>query len=166
MIIWRIGRLVEQIGRQPLSSRELLPYAIASAILAALAFVVADWLRPWDRDDFEAVVDSVTTLLAGVISGLGIWACYRANGGKSGAELADRLLAIGFVLFVRFIVISALAFVIWAYAAVSLNWGFRPAFEELDLLFVGVVILFWFRLHGHIESVARVRGGPSTERKS
>ena len=157
MIIWRIGKLVEQIGNRPLSSRELLPYAIASAILAAIAFITADWLRPWDRDDFEAAVDSATTLLAGVTSALGIWACYRANGGERGTEFADRLLVIGFVLFVRFVVVSAVAFVLWAYAAISFNLGFRPSFEGLDLLFVIVVALFWFQLHRQIKSVARAR---------
>ena len=157
MIIWRIGRLVEQLGNRPLLPRELLPYAIASAVLAALAFATADWLRPWDRDDFEAAVDSATTLLAGVISGFGIWACHRANGGESGAEFADRLLAIGFVLFVRFVVVFAVAFVAWACMAISFNFGFRPSLEDLDLLFAAAVALFWFRLHRHIGSVARAR---------
>ena len=157
MIIWRIGRLVEQIGKRPLSSRELLPYAIASTILAALAIVTADWLRPWDRDDFEAAVDSATTLLAGVVSAFGVWVCYRANGDASGAEFADRLLAIGLVLFVRFIVIFAVAFVAWAYVSVTFKFGFRPSFEDLDLIFVLLVALFWFRLYKHIRSVAHAR---------
>ena len=157
MIIWRIGSLVERLGNRPLSSREILPYALASAVLASLAFVVADWLRPWDRDDFEAAVDSATTLLAGVISAFGVWACYRANGTTNGVELANRLLAIGFVLFVRFVIIWAVAFVVWAYVAVGFNLSFRPALEDLDLLFVFVVALFWYRLQRHIGSVASAR---------
>jgi hypothetical protein len=55
---------------------------------------------------------------------------------------------------VRFAVISALAFVLWAYAAVSLDRGFRPAFEDLDLVFLAVVSLFWFRLPAHAISCA------------
>jgi hypothetical protein len=157
MIIWRIGRLVEHIGNRPLSSRELLPYAIATALLIALAFVAADWSRPWDRDDFEAAFDSVTTLLAGVVSAFGIIACYRANGSASGIEFPDRLLAIGFVLFVRFVIVSAVTFVVWIYMTAIFHIQFRPAFEDLDLLFVVVAVLFWFRLRKHITSVARAR---------
>lgn len=157
MIIWRIGRLVERIGNRPLSSRELLPYVIASALLAALAFVATDWSRPWDRDDFEAAFDSATTLLAGAISAFGIVACYRANGGASGIEFLDRLLAIGFVLFVRFVIVSAVTFVAWIYSTAIFHIQFRPSFEDLDLIFVAVVALFWFRLRGHIRSVAHAR---------
>jgi hypothetical protein len=112
---------------------------------------------PWDRDEFETAFDSATTLLAGVISAIGVWACYRANGKANGVELADRLLSIGFVLLVRFAVISTLAFVLWAYAAVSLNLGFRQAFEDLGLVFLAVVSLFWFRLYRHMQSVAHAR---------
>lgn len=157
MIIWRIRRLVELAGSRALSSRELLPYALTSAIVAFLAFIVAEWLRPWDRDGFETAVDSVTTLLAGVTSAIGVWTCYRANGSANGVELADRLLAIGFVLFVRFVVISAVAFSIWTYVTVGFNLNFRPSFEDFDLLFILVVALFWYRLQRHIGSVARAR---------
>ena len=157
MIIWRIGRLVERIGNRPLSSRELLPYLIASALLAALAFIAADWLRPWDRDDFEAAFDSTTALLAGVISAFGIIACYRANGGPIGIEFLDRLLAIGFVLFVRFVIVTAVTFVVWIYMTAIFHIQFRPSFEDLDLIFVAVVALFWFRLREHVSSVARAR---------
>jgi hypothetical protein len=157
MIIWRIGRLVEKLGKHPMSSRELLPYAIVSVIFTALAIVAADWLRPWDRDDFEAAVDSATTLLAGVVSAFGVWSCYRANGGASGSGFADRLLAIGLVLSVRFVVIFAVTFVAWVYVAETFNFEFRPSFEGLDLLFVLVVALFWFRLHRHIRAVAHAR---------
>ena len=154
MIVWRIGKLVEQIRNRPLSSRELLPYAISTATVIALAFVVTDWLRPWDRDDFEAAVDSATTLLAGMISAVGIWACYRANGREAGVDLVDRLVAIGFVLLVRFAVCCSAVFLVLAYAAVSFSFGFRPSFEDFDLLFIFVVTLFWFRLHRHVKSVA------------
>jgi hypothetical protein len=157
MIIWRIGRLVEQIRNRPLSSRELLPYTISTAMMIALAFVATDWLRPWDRDDFEAAVDSATTLLAGSISAVGVWACYRANGKEAGVDLLDRLLSIGFVLLVRFVICCLAVFVVWAYAAASFSLSFRPSFEDFDVLFVFVVILFWFRLHSYVKSVARAR---------
>jgi hypothetical protein len=157
MIIWRVGRLIEQMSNRSLSSREVLPYALASAILASLVFVAADWLRPWDRDEFEATIDSATTLLAGVISAFGVWACYRANGTTHGVELVDRLLTIGFVVFVRFVVVCSIASVVWIYVAVSFKFDFRPTFEDLDLLFVFVVALFWYRLQRHVRSVAHAR---------
>jgi hypothetical protein len=157
MVIWRIGKLVEQTRSRPLSSRELLPYTISIAMMVALAFVATDWLRPWDRDDFEAAVDSATTLLAGMISALGVWACYRANGKDAGVDFVDRLISIGFVLLVRFIVCCLAVFVVCVYAAVSFRFGFRPSFEDFDVLFVFVVALFWFRLHRHIKSVGHAR---------
>ena len=145
------------MGSRSLSAREALPYAVASAICATLAFVVADWWRPWDRDEFEAAADSATTLLAGAVSAFGVWACYRANGAANGIEISDRLLVVGLVLFIRFVVISSVAFLLWAYVAVGFNLSFRPTFEDLDLLFVFVVALFWYRLQAHIRVVARAR---------
>lgn len=105
-------------------------------------------------DEFETGVDSLTTLANGLISSVGLYACYRANGGVDGLQLVERVCAIGFVLFLRFIVFGLLVFIVWAYATVSLNLD-RPSLEELDVLSLLVIALFWMRLRSHVASIAQ-----------
>jgi hypothetical protein len=156
MTIWRIQTLLDRLRQGQLTARQMLPYLIAATLSATLIFVLTDWSRPWDRDEFETGVDSLTTLMNGLTSAIGLYACYRANGGVDGVQLAERICAIGVVLFLRFVVIGVLAFAIWAYATVSLNL-FRLSLEDFDLLSLLVVALFWVRLRSHVVSVAQPR---------
>jgi hypothetical protein len=154
MIVWQIRRLSDRLRQGPLTARQALPYLIAAMASVTLIFVFADWSRPWDRDEFETGVDSLTTLVNGLISVVGLYACYRANGGVDGLQLVERVCAIGFVLFLRFIVPGLLAFIAWTYATVSLH-VLRLSLEELDVLSLLVVALFWIRLRSHVASVAK-----------
>jgi hypothetical protein len=154
MIIWRIHRLTDQLRSGHFSAQQMRPYLVAAMLWASAAFIFADWSRPWDRDEFEAGVDSLSTLINGVISAFGVHWCYRANGGGSGAQLAARLWALGVVLFVRFLVGGMIALIGWVLAIEYLNPPLRPAFEELDLLSVVLTALFWVRLRHHIATVA------------
>ena len=154
MVVWRIRVLSSQLKEAQFAAGQILPYLVAALVFVTLIFVFTDWSRPWDRDEFETAVDSLTTLMNGVISVVGLYACYRANGAASGVQLVERVCAIGVVLFVRFLVFTALAFTIWAYAMVYLNlW--RPSWEELDLLSLLLVALYWVRLRSHVAYVAK-----------
>ena len=154
MIIWRIRRLVDRLRDNRLTARQLMQYLIAAAGAFALTSVAAEWSRPWDRDEFETAVDSLTTLVNGLISAIGIYSCYRANGGVEGVQFAERISAIGFVVFVRFLAFGALAFLIWAYATVSFNLP-RLSYESFDLLSLLIVPLFWARVRTHVASTAQ-----------
>jgi hypothetical protein len=153
MILWRIRELSDRLRQSPLTARQALSYRIAAMASVTLIFVFADWSRPWDRDEFETGVDSLTTLANGLISAIGLYTCYRVNGGANGVHLVERVCAIGFVLFLRFVVFGLLAFAVAAYATVSLHL-FRLSLEELDVLSVLVVALFWIRLRSHIRLCA------------
>jgi hypothetical protein len=156
MIIWRIQTLVDRLRRSHLTARQLMPYLIAAAAACSLTFVLADWSRPWDRDEFETAVDSLTTLANGLISAIGIYSCYRANGGIDGVQFPERISAIGFVVFVRFVAFGVLAFIIWAYATVYLNLP-RPSYESFDFLSLLIVALFWARVRSHVSSTVQPR---------
>ncbi|HKS57617.1 MAG TPA: hypothetical protein VJS12_20130 [Steroidobacteraceae bacterium] len=120
-----------------------------------LTFVFTDWSRPWDRDEFETAIDSLTTLANGLISAIGIYWSYRANGGADGVQFAERIVAIGFVVFVRFVVFSVLAAILWIYAAVYFKFSFRPSLQDLDFVSLALVTLFWVRVRSHVASVAQ-----------
>lgn len=156
MNFWRIRTLTDRLRQGQLTARQVLPYLFSAMMSVTLIFVFTDWSRPWDRDEFEAGVDSLTTLTNGIISVIGLYACYRANGGTEGVQLAERVCAIGVVLFLRFVVFGVLAFGVWAYATVSLNL-FRPSLEDFDFFSLLVVALFWIRLRIHVASVAQPR---------
>lgn len=125
MIVWQIRTLSDRLRQGPLTARQALPYLIAAIASVTLTFVFADWSRPWDRDEFETGVDSLTTLVNGLISVVGLYACYRANGGVDGLQLAVSLHVL------------------------------RPSLEELDVLSLLVVALFWIRLRSHVASIAK-----------
>jgi hypothetical protein len=153
MIIWNIHALTDQL-RGRFSARQIRPYLMAAVLLASLMFVFADWSRPWDRDSFEAGVDSLTTLLNGAISAGGVYWCYKANGGSSGMQLAERLCALGVVLFVRFAVWSVLALI----AGITLfGSSFQPTLESFDLFSVLLIPLFWIRLSYYVAAVRTPR---------
>ncbi len=118
--------------------------------------MLADWSRPWDRDEFETAVDSLTTLANGLISAIGIYSCYRANGGVDGVQFSERISAIGFVVFVRFLGFGVLAFIIWAFATVYWNLP-RPSYESFDLLSLLIVALFWARVRSYVAATAQPR---------
>jgi hypothetical protein len=157
MIVWRVHALSNRLKERPLTARESLPYLIAALVAATLVFVFTDWSRPWDRDEFETGVDSLTTVINGLVSVLGLYACYRANGARDGVELVGRVCAIGVVLFVRFVVFGAVALVIWLCLAPYLT-SWRPSWEDLDLLSLFVVVLYWTRLRSYVAYVAKGPG--------
>ena len=68
MTIWRIQTLLHRLRQGQLTARQMLLYLIAATVSATLIFVFTDWSRPWDRDEFETGVDSLTTLMNGTAS--------------------------------------------------------------------------------------------------
>lgn len=154
MIIWRIHKLADQLRSGEFSARQVRPYLMAAVLWASAAFVFADWSRPWGRDDFETAVDSITTLINGVISAIGVYSCYRANGGASGSQLAERLTALGTALLVRFLVLVTLVLFVWIYISARLNAVSQFSFENFDLFSVLMVALYWVRLRHYVGTVA------------
>jgi len=153
MIIWRIDRLRAQLRDRALTSREVLPYAAVAIAMVVFLYVLEDWDRPWDRDVFEAGVDSGTTVVNGLVCVFGLWACHRANGASTGADFLGRVVALGAVLLVRF---AAFAFVLFALWVVLATWLriLLASYEDFDFVSVVVTVLFWWRLRLNVSMVA------------
>jgi hypothetical protein len=76
------------LQQRELSSREVAQYLGAQAVLYSWFFIPSpDGTGP----DWPLVVDPLVALL-------GVYYCYRCNGGGAGLRLAERSLAIGWVV--------------------------------------------------------------------
>ncbi len=100
MYFWRIDRLKRELASGPLPPRRVLPYLIVWLGILSLISVIpmSDSTAPWEWLTVQALYYTVAT-------GLGVWWSYRANGGAVGVDFASRLLAIWWVLGVRFLVV-------------------------------------------------------------
>jgi len=135
--------------------REALSYLVAALAAVTSIFILNDLSSLWDRDTFEAAVDTLVVLLKGLISAVGLYSCYTANGGVDGAQLAERVCAIAVVLFVRFAVYFGLAFLAWAHLTFNLDAPLGFLYEGWGILSLVMVALFWIRLRTHIATVAQ-----------
>jgi hypothetical protein len=87
-----------------LSDRESFQYFFAHALLIAIGNAIPD--TDWNGWVSAGAIASIVVTCAGILF------CYRANGGASGEWFLARMLAVSWVVTVRFVVVGmAVAFV-------------------------------------------------------
>jgi hypothetical protein len=103
---WRIHALKRELATGPMPARRALPYLAATLGLLMLGTTAA----PGD----EATPSwwyGVLGLYYAVATIVGVWWSYRANGGVDGADVTARILAVWWVVGIRFLVILAVPLV-------------------------------------------------------
>jgi hypothetical protein len=134
MYFWRIGKLKQELKQGPLPPRRALPYV--GTWLALLTF--AGTLPAIDADTaWEWTL--VLAVYYGIATAAGVWWSYRANGGANGADFSARLLALWWVLGIRFLVISAVP-VVLLYAVLAPQTSGAPG---APLLADTITALIW-----------------------
>jgi hypothetical protein len=148
---WRIDHLVSELRGRVLTSGETVAYV--------LAFLIPNLLLKAVRLPAVSLTwnDSVLQVALALVVGTGILLAYRANGGAGGKDFAGRLLAIGWVLGFRFVVIGTLAFLLGPVIIVAMG-AIEPAGSDKVRLVAGIAmfgwaLLFFWRLSHHLRRI-------------
>ena len=165
MYYWRIKRLKNDLRAGDVPPRQVTGYAIAHLVLWTLAASLPAFM-PAEDTSFTADF-GIFVLASIVISVVGLWAAYRSNGGDAGRDLAGRLLAMGWVLGLRFMLFWFAFFTVFiiVMAGVAMARQESPETAELSGPLIEWVasatmlltsVLFFWRLAHHLKDV-RVR---------
>lgn len=146
MYFWRIDKLKAEMAVRPLSEREALPYLVVQiALFAATGYIPSTITNLWDG---LGAVWSVALAIFGTIY------IYRQNGGAEGLHFLQRYFAIGWVVFIRWLVIVFLLRA--AFLALKALLG-NDAEETTwdDFMFIAVVeAVVYLRIGHHVRDLA------------
>ena len=130
MYFWKLDKLNEQLISGPLDESESFKYLMANSIVYALAAI---------QYDTANVYDTWGGLGAVIITIIGLILIYKINGGKDGANIMQRYLSIGFVVFIRFFILFLLPAVITFLIIQEIYFG--GIAEETTLSFFILMII-------------------------
>jgi multisubunit Na+/H+ antiporter MnhF subunit len=151
---WNVERLRADLRERPVPPVEVVRYAAAILVTwGATSFMpVAD-------TEFR-VGDGILLALTVLVTVVGLWTAYRANGGPHGIDLAGRFLALGWVIGLRLMVLCLALLVIMVVIVLVLAFrGQELSDRSIELsawtMVLVVEIVFYWRLTHHL---ALVRG--------
>jgi hypothetical protein len=164
---WRIHRLKRDLAARDLPPREVLAYVVTYVVLMNLG-----GLREFFPDNDTAYTlsfswrEAAFLLASIVISVIGLYSAYHANGGDQGRDLAGRLLSLSWVLGLRVGALLVPLFVMFMVAVVIVGMG--PTKEEipeslLSVLFGAFLLIgvfYYWRLAHHLRDVSRAANEP------
>jgi hypothetical protein len=161
LYFWRIHRLKSDLRARDLPAREVFAYATAYVVVLTLGMLIP----PEDTDlgVGEVVALGVSSLL---ISVMGLWAAYRANGGSEGRDLAGRLLALSWVIGLRIsvLILSGMMVVALVVAVQATMAGREMSNSAIVVMAWTVVLLssltFYWRLAYHLKDLRRAPQPP------
>ncbi|PPC75989.1 hypothetical protein C4K68_17600 [Pokkaliibacter plantistimulans] len=162
MFYWNINKLKLQLINEGLSQRALFVYIFIYVMLCELATLLLPFGTQRVPDDIN-ILAAVAEL---VICMLGLFGCYRANGGKAGQHFAERFFSIGIVLLARFVVLLIPVYLVVFALNVMVQATAPEGMKTIMEIAVHVVSLLWsagyyWRSAVHIGDVARARSGVS-----
>ena len=142
MYIWKIDELNQQLISSNLTEPDVFKYLMAWTVLNSLAMI--RYLVPNQYDTYNGVMSVV-------ISIIGLAFIYICNGGKNGSHLLERYLSIGWVVFVRFLVLFFLPAYIAMFTIQEIYMGgIAEQTTEMDMAFyliLEVVYILWCAKH-------------------
>jgi hypothetical protein len=152
MYFWNLEGLKAELRERPVPPAEVVRYATAILVTwSATSFV------PFANDKFE-IADGVLLILIVLVTVLGLWTGYRANGGAQGMDLAGRYLALGWVIGLRLMpLLLAFLIVVFVIVFVLALEGQEPSDRSIDAVawataLVAEVVFYW-RLTHHLGSL-------------
>jgi hypothetical protein len=163
MYYWRIKRLKNDLRAGDVPPRQVTGYALAHLLLWTLFTSLLAFLPAEDTTTFTA--DLVVFILGSVLINIvGLWAAYRSNGGDGGRDLAGRLLALGWVLGLRFMLFWFVLFTVLTFGVVGVTMAQQEQVETAEVsgslvewvasgtMLVASALFFW-RLAHHLKDL-------------
>ncbi len=157
MYFWRIDELKAQMRAGPVPPRDVLGYL--------LWMLTSIWLPPLllRLVPFPVVPDARSPVWPEIVlltmTAVGLWVAYRANCGGAGRDFAGRLLAVHWVLGIRFlpgffVVVTSLVAVASLAGFISSDPNAVPDELVIGGIMAGFLVLFYWRLAHHLGEVA------------
>jgi len=133
-------------------------YVLAALLLGAVGTYAPSGLWNSTTPEPPTVLGWLTYAVTIMVVGAGTYAAYSANGGSAGADFASRYFALGWVLFIRLVVLVVLPAVVLMFAAgVALQRTRTPDKpEEWGFSVVGILfeIVYYWRMVLHLRQVS------------
>jgi hypothetical protein len=155
---WRIEHLKRDLRSREVPARDVLGYVTALLVVYTLPSTFPAGDISLTASDYALMAVSIAITVGG------LWAAYRVNGGADGHDFAGRLLAIGWVVGLRLLVIwmacaslllpaaFIIAFATDAAPRRPSDWAIRAAAWTF---MVGSGLVFYWRLIHHLRDVRR-----------
>jgi hypothetical protein len=152
-----INRLKSHLREGELSARETAKYLAAQGALQSLVFIPTPAESPADWA-FVAFP---------LVSVVGIYYCYRRNGGELGTRFAERYLAVGWVVGWRVALVAVASVVLTAVVALvsvgNLDWLHEPRIDTgIDVAALGLVACMYWRTGVHLRKLDVTPAIPDT----
>lgn len=142
MYIWKIDKLNAELISGELDESESFKYLMASTILYALSLI---------HYEAPSEYDTLAGIVAVLISAVGLWYIYKCNGGKNGKNIIQRYIAIGWVVFVRLLILFMLPAIVALIITQEIYFGGIPDKTSLSMftltMISEVIYIIWVAKH-------------------
>ncbi len=148
MYFWKIKDLSTELIEEGLSQTESFKYLMANTILYSLCTIQYGNVNEWDNYSVAASI---------IIAVLGLWFIYKCNGGPNGKDILERYISIGWVLFVRLIVIFLIPAALITFTVQEMYFGGVPdESTAIDFVFIQLFeIIYILLMAKHINHIAK-----------
>lgn len=147
MYFWRIEKLKRNMASRPLSERETLPYLVTFVALSSAALCL-----PQELANTRDYLGAVWTLLLAIFGTIYI---YRRNGGAEGSHFLQRYFAIGWVVTVRWLVVTIPVVVAYYGVLVVAGDDLEETYWYEPLLFGLLELAVYWRIGHHVCDLAQ-----------
>jgi hypothetical protein len=148
MYFIRYQPLKDRLRSRSVSDREALPYLVLFAALTALVCSLPT-IESYNFWDGVSAVLSVATAIGGILY------AYRQNGGMAGFDLIQKYVILGWVVFVRFLIVflpAALVLVIVGAVTGLMSLEFTGPYDVVMIF--SAEVIFYQRLGKHVGDTA------------
>lgn len=153
MYFWNIEALKRDIRRKPLAERVVFSYFFAHLIISLLESSLG---LLFYSSPYELLELRIQSFLGMAIFVAAVPVLYVCNGGATGKDLLPRLIALGWVMYIRWYLLYLIpsAFLYGLGYAIVYGTGQEPTFAEYTVLYLALVIVLIVLLGAHLKDVA------------
>ena len=148
MYFWKINELKKDLVDGTVSEHETFKYLMANTILYSVATIQYGSANDWD---------SIGGVITCAITILGLLFIYKCNNGANGKNILERYNALGWVVFIRLLVLFFIPVIIISFTLQEIYFGGVPDETSLiDMLSIPVLEAgYVLMLAKHINDVAK-----------
>lgn len=147
MYFWRIEKLKQEMVARPLSDRQVLPYVVVfAAVCSAVTYLPRETGNGWD---------GIGAIWSTLLAALGTIYIYRQNGGTEGRHFLQRYFAIGWVVAIRWLIVTMLVAVAYYGVLVAAGDDLEETYWHEPVLFGLLELAVYWRIGHHVRDLVQ-----------